>query len=380
MGDAEAASSARSTPPTPQQPQQVAIIGSGNWGTAIARIAGENVRRDAATFAREVRMWVHEETVSVDGAACRLTDVINTRHENVAYLPGHLLPDNVVALPDLTGVVAGAQLLLFVLPHQFLPRVLPAVRAALGDEALASGRVRALSLIKGVDCDPAGRLSLISDAIAAALSLPRCDVLMGANVAAEVAEGQFCEATVGTRGDPVAAGVWVALLQTRAFRLRVCPDAAAVELCGALKNVVALAVGFAAGAGYGTNTQAALVRAGLGEMLAFIRRFHEPAARAETLLLESCGVADVITSCFGGGRNARCAEAFVRTGQEWQQLEAELLGGQKLQGTLTCAQVARVLQQARAAPHEFPLFTATHAVMTRQRPPAALVEPPSSAE
>jgi glycerol-3-phosphate dehydrogenase (NAD+) len=177
---------------------------------------------------------------------------------------------------------------------------------------------------------------------------------------------------VGTTGPAADARVWCDVLRARHLGVRVCADGDAVELCGALKNVVALAAGFAASQGYGTNTLAALIRLGAGEMLRFIRAFHAPAASSDTLL-ESCGIADLITSCFGG-RNARCAEAFIRTGRDWPELERELLGGQKLQGPPTCSAVQRVLRRAGCAPSEYPLFTATHAIMTRELPPTALVE------
>ncbi|KAK7886640.1 hypothetical protein WMY93_026261 [Mugilogobius chulae] len=72
-------------------PLKVCIVGSGNWGSAIARIIGDNVR-SLHRFASTVKMWVFEETVNGQ----KLSDIINTEHENVKYLPGYKLPDNVV--------------------------------------------------------------------------------------------------------------------------------------------------------------------------------------------------------------------------------------------------------------------------------------------
>merc|ERR1719487_608380 len=95
--------------------EKVTIIGSGNWGSAIAKIVGRNVlERDE--FDDEVKMWVFQE--QVDGK--NLTDIINTEHENVKYLPDIKFTENVVADPDLTSAVTGSTLLIFVLPHQFL--------------------------------------------------------------------------------------------------------------------------------------------------------------------------------------------------------------------------------------------------------------------
>lgn len=349
-------------PPTPSATERVCIVGSGNWGSAVARIIGENVHH-FDKFDKRVAMWVYEEVVTYGGAQRKLTEVINTDHENVKYLPGFRLPDNVVAEPDLAAAVADATLLVFVLPHQFLPRLLPTIAAALGGEAtLAGGRVRATSLIKGIDVSPTGGLALVSDTIRRGLPGVSCDVLMGANVAGEIAEGHFSEATIGyTGGSAATAGLWRDLLETRAFRIQLSPDAATVELFGALKNVVALACGFSDGLRYGYNTKAAIIRQGAQEMLRFVRQFYDPGASTGTML-ESCGLADLITTCFGG-RNRKCAEAFVTSGRDWPQLEAELIGGQKLQGTLACDEAAKMIASA-GAQADYPLFTMT--VRTRR--------------
>jgi NAD-dependent glycerol-3-phosphate dehydrogenase N-terminus len=123
---------------------RVCIIGSGNWGSAIATLVGRNCAR-LSNYEDVVSMWVYEEDVAADdGSPQKLTHIINTRHENVKYLPGIRLPDNVVAVPDLATACRGATLLVFVLPHQFLPNLLPVIRES------AHPRSRGVSLIKGL--------------------------------------------------------------------------------------------------------------------------------------------------------------------------------------------------------------------------------------
>ncbi|RLN89052.1 hypothetical protein BBJ28_00026367, partial [Nothophytophthora sp. Chile5] len=73
--------------------KKVCLVGSGNWGSAIARIIGENTKQLSDTFERDINMWVFEE--QVDGQ--KLTEIINTKHENVKYLPGYKLPENIIA-------------------------------------------------------------------------------------------------------------------------------------------------------------------------------------------------------------------------------------------------------------------------------------------
>lgn len=96
-------------------------------------------------YESKVNMWVYEEMVQVDGEEPqKLTHLINTRHENVKYLPGIPLPPNIVAVADLAEACRNATLLIFVLPHQFLPRLMPVIR----DNAHPS--CRGVSLIKGL--------------------------------------------------------------------------------------------------------------------------------------------------------------------------------------------------------------------------------------
>ena len=96
-------------------------------------------------YEEQVNMWVYEETVTLeDGSEQKLTEVINTRHENVKYLPGIPLPSNVKAVPDLAEACKDATLLIFVLPHQFLPRLMPVIREN------ANPSCRGVSLIKGL--------------------------------------------------------------------------------------------------------------------------------------------------------------------------------------------------------------------------------------
>ncbi|XP_069028051.1 glycerol-3-phosphate dehydrogenase 1-like protein [Embiotoca jacksoni] len=333
-------------------PLKVCIVGSGNWGSAIARIVGHNARL-LQRFATTVKMWVFEE--HVDGR--KLTDIINTEHENIKYLPGYKLPENVVAVPRLCDAADGADLLVFVVPHQFIRK--------LCDEMVGcvSTTARGITLIKGIDEGPEG-LKLISDIIREKMGID-VSVLMGANIANEVAAEKFCETTIGSR--ILENGLlFKELLQTPNFRITVVDDSDTVELCGALKNIVAVGAGFCDGLRCGDNTKAAVIRLGLMEMIAFAKLFSKNGSVSTTTFLESCGVADLITTCYGG-RNRRIAEAFANTGKSIEELEKEMLNGQKLQGPATSAEVHHILQQ-KGLVNKFPLFTAVYQICFEGRP------------
>jgi glycerol-3-phosphate dehydrogenase (NAD+) len=159
------------------------------------------------------------------------------------------------------------------------------------------------------------------------------------------------------------------LFDTPWFRVNAVPDVAGVEICGALKNVVALAAGFVDGLGYGSNTKAAILRIGLYEMRKFAAMFYK--GTIEETFWDSAGIADLLTTCYGG-RNRRCAEAFIKTGKSWRELEHEMLNGQKLQGTGTCRDVYAFLT-AQGAREEFPLMVAVYDIADCGRDPHDIV-------
>ncbi|GAA5798693.1 glycerol-3-phosphate dehydrogenase [NAD+] [Helicostylum pulchrum] len=327
--------------------EKVTIIGSGNWGSAIAKIIGTNTARHSEQFESTVRQWVFEE--QVDGQ--NLTDIINTQHENVKYLKGVALPHNIVAIPDVIKACEGASLVVFVVPHQFIHGICEKMKGHLAPNA------RAISLIKGLEITSEGT-RLFSEEISRILDIP-CAALSGANIANEVALEKFCESTIGCQSMEDGL-VFKNLFDTPYFRIAVIDDHVGVQLCGALKNVVAVGAGFSDGLGYGSNTKAAIIRLGLMEMRKFGQTFFGDSVKTETFF-ESCGAADLITTC-NGGRNRKVAEAFVVTGKPIAQLEEELLNGQKLQGTLTAQEVNSFLV-ARNMTKEFPLFNTVYRIV-----------------
>uniref|UniRef100_A0A493T656 Glycerol-3-phosphate dehydrogenase [NAD(+)] n=2 Tax=Anas platyrhynchos platyrhynchos TaxID=8840 RepID=A0A493T656_ANAPP len=261
-----------------------------------------------------------------------------------------------VAEPDLLKACAGADVLLFVVPHQFIGKVCEQLKGHVKKDAIG------MSLIKGVDEGPDG-LRLISDIIHEKLGI-EMSVLMGANIANEVAEEKFCETTIGCKNAQYGQ-ILKELMQTPNFRVTVVQEADTVEICGALKNIVAVAAGFCDGLGFGDNTKAAVIRLGLMEMIGFAKLFCKGPVTPSTFL-ESCGVADLITTCYGG-RNRKVAEAFAKTGKSIEQLEKEMLNGQKLQGPQTSAELHRILKSKNMV-EKFPLFTAVYQICYEGKP------------
>ena len=196
---------------------------------------------------------------------------------------------------------------------------------------------------------------------------------MGANVANEMASDAFCETTIGYT-DAANGELFRLAFDDPAFKVGTVEDTVGVELCGALKNIVAIGAGFVDGLGMGGNTKAAIIRIGLNEMVKFCKMFYTGVQDAT--FLESCGVADLITTCYGG-RNRKCAEAFAKHGKtkSLDEIEAELLGGQKLQGTLTAKEVNHILKM-KGLESEFPFFTTVYKISYEDTPLSAITDTP----
>lgn len=235
------------------------------------------------------------------------------------------------AIPNVHHVAKNSTLLIFALPHQFLEALVSDIKNDIPKHAIALSAIKGLSFQNGTP-------TLVTDIICQELGIDSC-VLMGANIAREVAEDNFCEATLGYR-NLENAQIFHKLFQTSRFRINYINEVAGVELCGAVKNVIALAAGVSDGLKLAANSKAALIRIGFQEMRKFIDLFYKV---NNEIYFESCGIADVIVSCYAG-RNRKIAEAYVKTKRPIQELELELLRGQKIQGIPTLGEIYQILK------------------------------------
>lgn len=340
-------------------PLKVFVVGGGNWGTVISRIAAINAAK-SYVFDTTVHMWLRDE----NWGGTPLTQVVNTTKENPKYLPGFKLPPHLVAVPTPFPYIEEADLIVVVKPHQYVDEVCHQLQGHIKPSA------RAISLVKGLKVTE-GWPELYSSVISDTLGVP-CSVLSGANVAIDIAREYFSESTLGyDPEDKEAAAVWQQLFDTPYFKVTGVPDVCGVEVCGALKNVVALAAGFCDALNYGTNTKAALMRIGVEEMKLFANFFF--CGILEETFFDSAGVADVITTCFGG-RNVKCAAEFARRGgkDSWDKVEADLLHGQKMQGQLTAKEIYEAIQRY-ALEEMLPLFTTTYRIAFEGAPPSDII-------
>ncbi|MEU7637193.1 MULTISPECIES: NAD(P)H-dependent glycerol-3-phosphate dehydrogenase [unclassified Streptomyces] len=217
-----------------------AVFGTGSWGTAFAMVLA-----DAGC---EVTLWARRAA---------LVDAINTGRTNPDYLPGVELPEGVRATTDPAEAARGADFTVLTVPSQTL-------RANLAEWApLLPSDTVLVSLMKGVELGTAKRMSEVIEEVAK-VPAERVAVLTGPNLAKEVAARQPAAAVVACVDEDVARRLQAAC-HTAYFRPYTNTDVVGCELGGAVKNVIALAVGIATGMGLGDNAKASLITRGLAE-------------------------------------------------------------------------------------------------------------------
>jgi len=247
---------------------RVAVFGTGSWGTAFAAVLA-----DAGS---QVRMW---------GRRAELVDQINQAHVNGDYLPDLRLPEAISATTDPQEAVDGVDIVVLAVPSQTLRTHLVQWADLLPPQALV------VSLMKGVELGTTKRMSEVIAEVAQ-VGPERIVVVSGPNLAREIAARQPAASVVACIDESVAERVAMACAAPY-FRPYTNTDVVGTELGGAVKNVIALAVGMAEGMGMGDNTKSTIITRGLAEMLRLGVALGADPATFSGL----AGIGDLIATC-----------------------------------------------------------------------------------
>ena len=291
---------------------RIVVLGSGAWGTALA-----------LSFHRrgghQVALWAHSPEEARQ---------INAARENTLFLPGFPIPED-LAVTASEAVFSDAEIVVSVVPSEFLRSTLARIRPH-----LHSGQI-VVSATKGVEDRTFLRMTQViaecwthDHSGEPTLTLP-IGAVSGPSFAREVAEGHPTAITVAFEDHALAARI-LHEFSSETLRLYSSTDVIGVELGGALKNVIAIAAGIAAGIGLGHNSAAALITRGIAEIT---RLAVACGGRRETLAGLS-GVGDLILTCTGSlSRNRTVGEALGHGRRLSEILES--LGGKVAEGVLT---------------------------------------------
>jgi glycerol-3-phosphate dehydrogenase (NAD(P)+) len=317
----------------------VAVIGAGSWGTTVAAILASRV---------PTVLW---------GRNTELVGSIARTHENAEYLPGIALPRELRATSDLERACAGADVIVMAVPSHGFRAVLCDARSALPVD------VPIVSLSKGVERDTLFRMSQVVIDVLGPDHEDRVAVLTGPNLAREVAEAQPAASVIACRNEDTAT--WLqSLFMTNMFRVYTNRDIIGCEIAGALKNVIAIAVGAAAGLGYGDNAQAAIVTRGLAELTRLgVALGGEPLTFAGL-----AGLGDLVATCTSAHSRNRSVGVELGRGRTLDEVvEKTNMVAEGVRST------EAVLELAARAGVEMPIATVVGAVLYDGRNPADLV-------
>ena len=314
---------------------KAAVLGSGSWGTAFAAIMA-----DAGT---DVSLWCRRFEVAEEIAATR---------RNSAYLPDLMLPDLVDATNDVQEALAGAEIVVVAIPAQEVRTALAQWLPFIEEGALL------VSLMKGIEQDTGLRMSQVIGEVTG-VEESRLVVISGPNLAKEIAARQPAAAVVASTSPRARARVAEACAAPY-FRPYLGADVIGIEIAGATKNVIGIAVGMAAGMGMGENTVASLLTRGLAETF----RLGVALGADSQTFLGLAGVGDLVATCTSPLSRNRSFGFELGRGRSVQDVLAT--SHSTVEGVKSCRSI---LQLAREADVDVPIVENIVSVLYEDREP-----------
>ena len=319
---------------------RITVLGAGSWGTALAKLLGD--------AGHDVALWMRSPDQARDMAE---------RHENVKYLPGALLPKNIAPTAALDAALAGAGLVVSVVPSHTVRDTLSRASKSISRETVV------VTASKGIEVETGATMAeVLAEVLQKGTPVA---VLSGPSFAKETARGLPTAVVVASHDAAAAKSVQEAFATDR-FRVYTSDDVIGVELGGALKNVIAIAAGCCDGLGFGHNTRAALITRGLAE----IARLTQKMGGEPLTLAGLAGMGDLVLTCTGDLSRNRSVGIELGRGRKLSDI---------LAGLSQVAEGVRTTRSARDLAHkqgiEMPITEQIYKVIYEDKPAAeALVE------
>jgi len=313
----------------------MSVIGAGSWGSAFAYYLGK--------LGFPTRLWVREEEV--------LVDLVQTRI-NHTFLPGFSFPLTVNFHRNLGETITGTDLIFIAVPSQYCRLIYTRL-----EEHLRKGQVL-VSLTKGLEQKTLKRMTEVMEEVFPNEKRFRLAVLSGPSFAREVASGHPTALVLASKDLKLARDIQETISSLQ-LRIYISTDVVGVELCGAIKNVIAIATGISDGLGYGNNSRAALITRGLVEMT---RLGQALGARKETFS-GLAGLGDLVLTCTSEmSRNYHAGIELTR-GKSLKQILSEMkMVAEGVRNTLT---VNKLAHQKRI---ELPICHQVYEVLYKGKP------------
>lgn len=271
----------------------VAIIGAGSWGIALAKVLHTN--------GNKVTVWsIVEDEITM----------LKEKHEHVQKLPGVKLPEDMEFTTDLESAVSGKAYLILAVPSVFTRSTAKSMAPFVKEGQII------VCVAKGIEEET---LMPLTDIVEQEIPQAEVAVMCGPSHAEEVGIGLPTTVVAGAKKRAVAEGIQD-IFMNNVFRVYTSPDVLGMELGGSLKNVIALAAGMADGLGYGDNTKAALITRGMFEM----NRLAVTMGAKQETLNGLTGIGDLIVTCESKHSRNRKAGMLIGQGYTMQQAMDEV--------------------------------------------------------
>ena len=273
-----------------------AVVGAGQWGTTLAL---HLARRGPVTLL--ARDEEHARQLTAE-------------RRNSHYLPEITLPVEIEITADPAALAAASDLVIFAVPSKAMRTSAERVRGAIHEGAVL------LSVAKGLEQHSLLRMTqVLADVLPEATE--RIGAMSGPNLALEIARGLPASAVIAAESEEVSLRS-SEMIGTRSFRVYRNRDVTGVELCGALKNVIAIAAGAAEQLGFGDNGKAGLITRGLAEMT----RLGMAAGAHPLTFAGLAGLGDVIATCYSALSRNHALGVELAKGRKWPEIEGTLAG------------------------------------------------------
>lgn len=254
---------------------EVAILGGGNFGTALANIVASN--------GHPTRLWMRDAS---QVAECR------AERENRRYLPGHILAPLVEPTADLATAAARSTLIIVSVPSASFRSVVEQMAPHIAGEVTLVSATKGIERVPDAEAASGFGFRLMSQILGQVTGSERIGVLSGPNLAEEIADRQYTGTVIASR-NPEVCSLVQAVLKNETLRVYSNDDVYGVELGGALKNIYAIVCGIASGLGVGQNTVGMLITRALAEM----SRFAVSLGANPYTFLGLAGVGDLLVTC-----------------------------------------------------------------------------------
>ena len=274
--------------------KKIAVIGAGSWGTTLAVLLGEK--------GFDVKLWARRE---------ELANEIESNKENKQYLPGIKIPNNVIADNSFGNAVNGSEIIISAVPSEFTRETTRKMKPYFKGQIIVSAT-------KGIEHHTCRRMSQV---IQEEIGKAKIAVLSGPNHAEEVSMKMPTASVVASK-DKKTAKIVAETLATPYFKLYQLNDVAGVEVCGALKNISAIATGVCDGLGFGDNAKASIMTLGLMEMNNFGRHFGAKRGTVYGI----AGVGDLIATCTSKYSRNRFVGQQLAKNKTMEEIKKEMHG------------------------------------------------------